>query len=184
MVIPLMKQAADEPGTDEQAALHCAAVWADGAACAVEARRALQAFLAHVPCTGRTPVPAPLAIDAQLVVSELVTNAIRHAPGPCGMLLRLSDEGLAISVWDTSAEQPVVRKRDGQRFGGHGMHVVHAVSAEVAVAPFGTGKQITACLRPAPDLAPDAGTVTLTDTGPAAWQPPPRDLPSAGVTTR
>ncbi|MFD5944883.1 ATP-binding protein [Streptomyces collinus] len=168
MVIPLMKQAADEPGTDEQAGLRCGAVWADGAACAVEARRALRAFLAYVPCTGRTPVPAPLAIDAELVVSELVTNAIRHAPGPCGMVLRLSDEGLAITVWDTSAEQPVVKERDGQRFGGHGMHVVHTVSADVAVAPLGAGKQITAYLRTAPDVAPDVGTVAVTDATPAA----------------
>ncbi|MEU3936458.1 ATP-binding protein [Streptomyces sp. NPDC029044] len=168
MVIPLMKQAADEPGTDEQATLRCGAAWADGAACAVEARRALQAFLAHVPCTGRPPVPAPLAIDAELVVSELVTNAIRHAPGPCGMILRLSDDGLAITVWDTSAEQPVVRKRDGQRFGGHGMHVVHTVSAEVAVASLGVGKQITAYLHTAPDAAPDADPLALTDANPAA----------------
>jgi anti-sigma regulatory factor (Ser/Thr protein kinase) len=172
MVIPLMKQAADEPGTDEPAALRCGAVWADGAACAVEARRALQAFLAYVPCTGRTSVPAPLAIDAELVVSELVTNAIRHAPGPCGMILRLSDEALAITVWDTSAERPVVKERDGQRFGGHGMHVVHTVSADVAVAPLGAGKQITAYLRTAPDVAPDVardfGTVAVADANPAA----------------
>ncbi|MFD5914074.1 ATP-binding protein [Streptomyces massasporeus] len=147
MVIPLMKQA-DEPGTDEQVPLRCGAAWDDGAACAVEARRALHAFLAHVPCTGRTPVPAPLAIDAELVVSELVTNAIRHAPGPCGMILRLTGDELAITVWDTSTEQPVVRKRDGQRFGGHGMHVVHTVSSEVTVTPLGRGKQITAYLRP------------------------------------
>jgi anti-sigma regulatory factor (Ser/Thr protein kinase) len=162
MVIPLMKQAADEPGADEQAALRCGAVWADGAACAVEARRALQAFLAHVPCTGRTPVPAPLAIDAELVVSELVTNAIRHAPGPCGMILQLSGDGLAITVWDTSTEQPVVRKRDGQRFGGHGMHVVHAVSSEVSVASLGHGKQITACLRPVPDDDPGPKAAAVT----------------------
>ncbi|MFC8147774.1 ATP-binding protein [Streptomyces paradoxus] len=168
MVIPLMKQAADGPGTDEQATLRCGAVWADGAVCAVEARRALQAFLAHVPCTGRTPVPAPLAIDAELVVSELVTNAIRHAPGPCGMILRLSGDELAITVWDTSAEQPVVRKRDGQRFGGHGMHVVHAVSAEVTVASLGVGKQVTAHLRAAPDVATDVDAVAMMDDNPAA----------------
>ncbi|MFD9934298.1 ATP-binding protein [Streptomyces massasporeus] len=164
MVIPLMKQAADEPDTDEQVPLRCGAAWDDGAACAVEARRALHAFLAYVPCTGRPPVPAPLAIDAELVVSELVTNAIRHAPGPCGMILRLSGDELAITVWDTSAEQPVLRERDGQRFGGHGMHVVHTVSTEVAVTPLGHGKQITACLRPAPDGGPDA----MSAVGPAA----------------
>ncbi|MFH9889985.1 ATP-binding protein [Streptomyces luteogriseus] len=156
MVIPLMKQAVDEPGTDEQGPLRCGAVWDEGAACAVEARRALHAFLAHVPCTGRTPVPAALAIDAELVVSELVTNAIRHAPGPCGMILRLSGDELTITVWDTSTRQPVVRERDGRRFGGHGMHVVHTVSSEVTVTPLGHGKQITAILRPAPADGPDA----------------------------
>ncbi|MEW2613919.1 ATP-binding protein [Streptomyces sp. NPDC047880] len=164
MVIPLMKQAEDEPGADERATPRCGAVWAEGAACAVEARRALRAFLSHVPCTGRRSVPASLAIDAELVVSELVTNAIRHAPGPCGMILQLSGDGLAITVWDTSAERPVVRQRDGQRFGGHGMHVVHTVSAEVVVSPFGDGKQITARLRPARDEEADA----VIDTNPAA----------------
>ncbi|MFD8227985.1 ATP-binding protein [Streptomyces massasporeus] len=163
MVIPLMKQA-DVPGTDEQVPLRCGAVWDDGAACAVEARRALHAFLAHAPCSGRTPVPASLAIDAELVVSELVTNAIRHAPGPCGMVLRLTGDELAITVWDTSTEQPVVMERDGQRFGGHGMHVVHTVSSEVAVTPLGHGKQITAYLRPAQDGGPDA----MSAIGPAA----------------
>ncbi|KOX06268.1 hypothetical protein ADK65_00265 [Streptomyces sp. NRRL B-1140] len=163
MVIPLMKQAEDEPGADEQATLRYGVVWAEGAACAVEARRALRAFLSHVPCTGRTPVPAPLAIDAELVVSELVTNAIRHAPGPCGMTLRTSGDGLAITVWDTSAEQPVVMRRDGQRFGGHGMHVVHTVSSEVTVVFLDDGKEITACLRPAPHNGPDE----IREAGPA-----------------
>ncbi|MFD8231764.1 ATP-binding protein [Streptomyces sp. NPDC059696] len=149
MVIPLMKQAEDEPGADERATLRYGAVWAEGVACAVEARRALRAFLSHAPRTGRLSLPAPLAIDAELVVSELVTNAIRHAPGPCGLILQLSEEGLSITVWDTSAEQPVVRQRDGQRFGGHGMHVVHTVSEDVMVRPLGEGKQITARLRPA-----------------------------------
>ncbi|MFF8016941.1 ATP-binding protein [Streptomyces sp. NPDC007929] len=159
-----MKQAADEPGTDEQVPLRYGAAWDDGAACAVEARRALHAFLAYAPCTGRARVPAPLAIDAELVVSELVTNAIRHAPGPCGMVLRLLGDELAITVWDTSAVRPVVRERDGRRFGGHGMHVVHTVSSEVAVTPLGRGKEITACLRP----APGGGPGSLPAVGPAA----------------
>ncbi|MGW0499451.1 ATP-binding protein [Streptomyces sp. NPDC003007] len=168
MVIPLMKQAADEPGADEQAPLRYGACWAEGAACAVEARRALRAFLAYVPCNGRPPVPVPLAIDAELVVSELVTNAIRHAPGPCGLILLLSGDGLAITVWDTSAERPVVRQRDGQRFGGHGMHVVHTVSTAVAVTSLGEGKQITAFLRLRPAADENAGAEVRSDVGPAA----------------
>ncbi|WP_217238230.1 ATP-binding protein [Streptomyces sp. AC555_RSS877] len=150
MVIPLMKQAADEQGMDEDARLRCSAVWADGAARAVDARQALRAFLAHAAHTGCNPVPAPLAQDAELTVSELVTNAIRHAPGPCGLIVQLSGEALTITVWDTSTEEPIVRHGDRHRVGGHGLHLVHAISERVVVAPRTRGKQITAHLRLAP----------------------------------
>ncbi len=151
MVIPLMKQAADEQGMDdEDARLRCSTVWADGAARAVDARQALRAFLAHASHTGCNPVPAPLAQDAELTVSELVTNAIRHAPGPCGLIVQLSGEALTITVWDTSTEEPIVRHGDRHRVGGHGLHLVHAVSERVVVAPRSRGKQITAHLRLAP----------------------------------
>ncbi|MFC7844136.1 ATP-binding protein [Streptomyces sp. NPDC057382] len=141
MVIPLMKQA-DEQGRDERAALHFGAAWAEGTACAVDARRALRAFLAHAPHIGRVPVPGPVVLDAELVVSELVTNAVRHAPGPCGLTLSWSDEELVVTVWDSSVEEPVVRERDARRFGGHGMHVVHAVSSSVVVTVGDDGKRI------------------------------------------
>ncbi|MFH9011054.1 ATP-binding protein [Streptomyces sp. NPDC017943] len=143
MVIPLMKQA-DEQGRNDRAALHFGAAWAEGTACAVDARRALRAFLAHAPHTGRSPAPDLLALDAELVVSELVTNAIRHAPGPCGLILWCSDDELVVTVWDSSRKEPVVRERDGRRFGGHGMHVVHTVSSAVVVTVGETGKRIVA----------------------------------------
>ncbi|MFJ9100715.1 ATP-binding protein [Streptomyces sp. NPDC102405] len=147
MVTPLRNQAADEQGTDEQAALRYSAAWTDGAARAADARCALRAFLAHAPRNGRTRVPAPLALDAELTVSELVTNAIRHAPGPCGMLLQLSGEELTITVWDTSPEKPTVHRGDRYRIGGHGLHLVHTVSHSVVVASQAAGKRITAHLR-------------------------------------
>ncbi len=146
MVIPLMKQVADELGTDAHARLRCSAVWADGAARAADARQALRAFLAHAARTGRTPVPAPRAMDAELAVSELVTNAIRHAPGPCGLTVQLSRDELTITVWDTSTEEPTVQTGDRHRVGGHGLPLVHAVSDQVTVAPHTPGKQITAHL--------------------------------------
>ncbi|MER6181949.1 ATP-binding protein [Streptomyces sp. NPDC001652] len=147
MVTPLRNQAAAEQGTDEQASLRYCTAWTEGAARAADARHALRAFLAHAPQIGRTPVPAPLAMDAELAVSELVTNAIRHAPGPCGMTLQLSGEELTITVWDTSPEMPAVRETDRHRIGGHGLHLVHAVSHRVVVASQAAGKQITAHLR-------------------------------------
>ncbi|GAB2954092.1 ATP-binding protein [Streptomyces heilongjiangensis] len=147
MVIPLRKQAADEQGTDEHLTLRSGATWATGAARAADARCLLRTLLAHSLHTGRTPVPAPLARDAELVVSELVTNALRHAPGPCGLVLRLSEEALTITVWDTSPSHPTVRDGDRYRVGGHGLRLVHTVSDHVAVTPHGRGKQITAHLR-------------------------------------
>ncbi|MFL5992785.1 MAG: ATP-binding protein [Streptomyces sp.] len=147
MVTPLRNQAADEQGTDEQAALRYSAAWTDGAARAADARQALRAFIAHASRNDRTPVPALLALDAELAVSELVTNAIRHTHGPCGMTLQLAGEELTITVWDTSPEKPTVHKRDPYRIGGHGLRLVHTVSHRVVVASQAAGKKITAHLH-------------------------------------
>ncbi|MEU1573284.1 ATP-binding protein [Streptomyces collinus] len=157
MVIPLMKQAADQPGPDEHATLRSGAVWAAGAARAVDARRVLQALLAHALCAPRILVPASLAMDAELVVSELVTNAIRHAPGPCGMRLVLSRDVLTITVWDTSPDKPAARPSDRYRVGGHGLHLVYSVSDTVAIARRAMGKQITANLGRLPGNTANAG---------------------------
>jgi anti-sigma regulatory factor (Ser/Thr protein kinase) len=150
MVIPLRNQAEDEQGTDEHPTLRCSAAWADGAARAADARQVLRAFLAHALPTGPRLLPSHLGMDAELVVSELVTNAARHAPGPCAMSVKLSRGELTISVWDTTAEAPTVNRGDPHRIGGHGLHLVHTVSDEVVVAACETGKQISAHFRLAP----------------------------------
>ncbi|MFE1251444.1 ATP-binding protein [Streptomyces sp. NPDC058735] len=160
MVIPLMKQAG-ERDRDEHVALHFGAAWAEGAACAGVARRALRAFLVHARRTGHAAVPTPLAVDAELAVSELVTNAIRHAPGPCGMNLRLSREELAITVWDAFAREPVLREKDWNRLGGHGMRLVHTVSSKVAVVPRAGGKHVTAYLSLASPAKAGIGARTV-----------------------
>ncbi|GGX79114.1 ATP-binding protein [Streptomyces anandii] len=146
MVIPLRKQAADDRGSSERTPLGFGAAWTHGAARAVEARQALRAFLAHAPRTGRVPLPESVCSDAELIVSELISNAVRHAPGPCGLILRLSDDELAVTVWDTSAEEPVFMRPDRHRIGGHGLHLVRATSHSVSIAPRAPGKQITARL--------------------------------------
>ena len=151
MVVPLMKQAADEQGVDKHAALHCGAAWAEGAVRAADARRDLRVFLARASRSGRAAFPASLVVDAELVVSELVTNALRHAPGPCGLKLHLTDRELVIAVSDASREVPLAKKPDRYSVGGRGLPLVRAVSDRVAITPHKTGKQITAYLRLGPN---------------------------------
>ncbi|WP_258308652.1 ATP-binding protein [Streptomyces sp. NWU339] len=140
----------------EHATLRSGVAWDSGVARAADARRVLRAFLGRVPLSGRPPVPALPALDAELVVSELVTNAIRHAPGPCGLILQLCDRELAITVWDTSTAEPTVNQGDRHRVGGHGLHLVHTVSDRVVLASRPPGKQITAHLRLTANVERDA----------------------------
>lgn len=146
MIIPLRKQAADGQGTGEYTTLRSSVAWDSGAARSADARHFLRAFLARAPLSGRAPGPNRSALDAELVVSELITNAIRHAPGPCGLTLQLSAAELAITVWDTSTDDPVVKERDPHRVGGHGLHLVRTVSDRLLVISRAWGKQITAHL--------------------------------------
>ncbi|ATL30028.1 ATP-binding protein [Streptomyces formicae] len=51
---------------------------------------------------------AELADLAELLTSELVTNAYRHSEGPAALRLRGTDDpcGLRVSVWDTNPHIP------------------------------------------------------------------------------
>jgi serine phosphatase RsbU (regulator of sigma subunit)/PAS domain-containing protein/anti-sigma regulatory factor (Ser/Thr protein kinase) len=64
-----------------------------------------------------------LAFTTELVVSELVTNAIRHAGGPVGLRL-IRDRSLICEVTDPSNTQPrLVRATDTDE-GGRGLFIV------------------------------------------------------------
>ncbi len=82
MDIPLRTHATTQ---DRPAPLRYSRTWGTGVSSIAEARDAVAALLARVrPALGRRPVQ-----DAQIVVSELVTNAAQHAPGPCALRLEL-----------------------------------------------------------------------------------------------
>ncbi|MFQ6146891.1 ATP-binding protein [Streptomyces seoulensis] len=134
------------------AALRYGAAWVAGAARTADARRAVHAFLALAARTAHASVTSRAEQDAQLVVSELVGNALRHAPGPCGLLLELSADRarLGITVWDTSPSVPLVNERDGTRVGGHGLFLVRACSRALDTVAGPDGKLVIAevALRP------------------------------------
>lgn len=147
MIIPPRAQKPDERAQNLPATSLCfGAAWVTGGAHTVDARRAVQAFLTRAARTAHTRVTTRAEQDAQLVVSELVTNALRHAPGPCGLLLELSTDQarLGITVWDTSPRLPLIHARDGTRVGGHGLYLVKACSRALTAVARPDGKQITA----------------------------------------
>ncbi|MGP0048048.1 MAG: ATP-binding protein [Solirubrobacteraceae bacterium] len=81
---------------------------------------------------------SPVRDDATLVVSELVTNAVRHSGGGEGdeleLKIDLTSDGLTVSVWDVgrSPTSPELRPRDSGP-GGLGLHIVAAVAGRWGV---------------------------------------------------
>ncbi|MFF0204662.1 ATP-binding protein [Streptomyces sp. NPDC005017] len=72
--------------------------------------------------------------DALLVASELVTNAIRHAPrGPVSLELFVQEASFALEVTDHSPEPPVLRPTSAPGItaiteGGRGLRLVAALA--------------------------------------------------------
>ncbi|WP_030222867.1 ATP-binding protein [Streptomyces bikiniensis] len=87
------------------------------------------------------------AIDlAQLVVSELVTNARKYAPGPAALDLRIVGGMVEIGVWDCDPVLPVARAADAGRVGQHGLEIVVAVAHSFEARREPVGKRITVLL--------------------------------------
>lgn len=82
---------------------------------------------------GCTPHLDPrTAQDLQLMVAELVTNAVRHAPGP--LTLTLSCEGhFKVTVTDTSTAAPAPRQPALEGGGGFGWHLIATLADQVKV---------------------------------------------------
>ncbi|MFF0018553.1 ATP-binding protein [Streptomyces sp. NPDC005374] len=116
----------------------------DGAyGCIADARSQASAFLTRAQSEHGLPVSARTMDLAQLVVSELVTNALKYAPGPVLLQLRIVDSRLEIVVWDTDPALPLARAADVGRVGQHGLEIVMAVVQSFEVEREPVGKRIT-----------------------------------------
>jgi anti-sigma regulatory factor (Ser/Thr protein kinase) len=94
---------------------------------------------------------APLSDDLQLVVSELVTNAIRHAAPPVELEIEADEDTVTVAVADGSAGRPQPRSADLDAEGGRGLLLIDLLSAESGVRPEPPGKTIWASfVRSAP----------------------------------
>ncbi|WP_320784725.1 ATP-binding protein [Streptomyces sp. CRN 30] len=110
------------------------------------ARDVAYRFLTEVQAAHGIPVSARVVGMVQLVVSELVTNAYKYAPGPCLMDLEVRGGGVEISVWDTDPRLPVVRAADPGRVGQHGLEIVAAVCRVLEIRREPVGKRIRAVI--------------------------------------
>lgn len=114
---------------------------------AAEARAAVTEELARYRATGDR-----LHGDACLAVTELVTNAIRHAGGVTGFAVRTGGGGrtLTIEVEDAADTRPhgdAANLQDPTRLGGRGWPLVQLISTDWEIHPLpGGGKLIRVTL--------------------------------------
>ncbi|MFF7975691.1 ATP-binding protein [Streptomyces sp. NPDC007905] len=123
--------------------------------CIAEARHRATAFLTQDDVEDRFRVPARIVDLTQLVVSELVTNACKHAPGPIRVQLHLVGREVKVTVWDRDPFVPAAWAADPHRVGQHGLEIVKAVTEELTVVREGVGKRITARILLDPPSAHD-----------------------------
>ncbi|MGX1274425.1 ATP-binding protein [Streptomyces phaeoluteigriseus] len=112
--------------------------------CIADARHHAVTFLEEARTGHRLDVSARAMDLTQLVVSELVTNARKYAPGPVLMELRVTADSVEVVVWDSDPTVPSARAVDPSRIGQHGLEIVKAVSEDLTVRQEPVGKRITA----------------------------------------
>jgi anti-sigma regulatory factor (Ser/Thr protein kinase) len=92
-----------------------------------------------------------VADDAQLVTSELVTNAIAASAAlpfraDVGLLVAACPGQLMLLVWDASQDRPVRRSDDDDAVAGRGLGIVAALTSRWGWAPDERGKVVWAVL--------------------------------------
>lgn len=84
--------------------------------------------------------------DAELVASELMSNAVRHAPEDASHQLRIVRRagGVRLVVTDGSNATPAIRPVDDGQIGGRGLRIVEAITSSWGYDPHRLGKQVWA----------------------------------------
>ena len=92
---------------------------------------------------------ADLRDDAALIVTELMTNALRHAPGTGHLEIVLVGDrhGVRICVPDNSPAIPVIGALAPARSDGRGMRLVANLASEWGTEPRSGGKLVWARLQ-------------------------------------
>jgi anti-sigma regulatory factor (Ser/Thr protein kinase) len=94
-------------------------------------------------------LPTEMGQNLELVVSELATNAVRHARTPFRLSIHTAPT-LRVEVTDGSSALPVGGTADPRSESGRGLWLVAALTRSWGVEPRGAGKVVWADLGPAP----------------------------------
>ncbi|WP_107055486.1 ATP-binding protein [Streptomyces sp. NRRL S-1824] len=83
-----------------------------------------------------------LADSVELLVSEMVTNSLRHARGPVRLNLQVRGSHLRCEVEDTSSDGPVRRTACADAEGGRGMELLDLLAEAWGSSRTATGKTL------------------------------------------
>jgi anti-sigma regulatory factor (Ser/Thr protein kinase) len=131
--------------------LSASAAFDGDSSCIGAARHLATGFLTEVQAVHGLPVSERAMGMTELVVSELVTNAVKYAPGPVMLDLQISQGVVRVSVWDSDPVLPDVAATDPRRVGRHGLEITLAVSQGYEVHREPVGKRVTALIALADD---------------------------------
>jgi hypothetical protein len=99
-----------------------------------------------------------LADDAELIASELLTNAITATaplafPAHIALLITADPHHLLLLVWDASPEPPARQEHDDDAPSGRGLQIIEALGAQWGCSGGNRGKVVWAALttQPSPD---------------------------------
>jgi anti-sigma regulatory factor (Ser/Thr protein kinase) len=97
--------------------------------------------------------------SAEMLVSELVTNALLYGRGPVDLTLALTGRNLRIAVTDEGTSLPTPREADDDAQSGRGLAIVEMLADSWEVVVRLTGKTVTCVLvlQPTASGAPEFG---------------------------
>lgn len=122
-----------------------------GAGAISEARRLVRRATGGLPGVGPT---------AELLVSELVTNAVVHGGGRFSLEVEVRPGGIRIAVADRSPSPPVVRTAASVQEHGRGMAIVAALASAWGTDRRRRGKAVWVELTASPVAAGRPGALT------------------------
>lgn len=99
-----------------------------------KARRAVHEFA--------TAVSPASAWTAELLASELVTNAVTHGRGEVRLVMEYDRRGLAVTVSDDEPAPPVIAESPSSATGGRGLRLVDVLASDWGVTPDRPGKGV------------------------------------------